>query len=241
VLPFIDQANVFNQIDFTKNNVDLWYGAPSNDAVLNGKVWTFVSCPSNPNTGKMTSLDGTQFYCYIRVGAASSQVSVFNGTPSCYAPISGPVGGMLDCTAGATSYCSVPNASPWAPNANAAYAPGIFANGVLSTSIRDITDGTSNTLLFGERRGELSDFAGIWSNRAPTIPTSMKINSPSIVLTGMGSNNGVDQNVGASSFHVGGAHFILADGSVRFLSNNIDFVTYNYLGNRSDSNTIGEF
>ncbi len=36
------------------------------------------------------------------------------------------------------------------------------------------------------------------------------------------------------SYHIGGAHFGLADGSVHFLSNNIDLTTYHNLGARND-------
>ncbi len=33
----------------------------------------------------------------------------------------------------------------------------------------------------------------------------------------------------------------MADGSVRFLSNNIDFPTYCYLGDKADNNAISDF
>jgi prepilin-type processing-associated H-X9-DG protein len=40
--------------------------------------------------------------------------------------------------------------------------------------------------------------------------------------------------MGAGSYHVGGAVFCMADGSVAFLTDTIDFVTYNALGGKSD-------
>jgi hypothetical protein len=43
------------------------------------------------------------------------------------------------------------------------------------------------------------------------------------------------------SEHVGGAQFLLGDGSVRLISENIDGVTYNNLGGTSDGNVVGEF
>jgi hypothetical protein len=33
----------------------------------------------------------------------------------------------------------------------------------------------------------------------------------------------------------------LADGAVAFLNDNIDFVTFNYLGNRKDGATVGGY
>ena len=44
-----------------------------------------------------------------------------------------------------------------------------------------------------------------------------------------------------SSAHVGGLHFILADGSVHFMSENIDYNTFRNLGQISDGQVIGEF
>ena len=46
---------------------------------------------------------------------------------------------------------------------------------------------------------------------------------------------------GFISFHGGGAHFVLVDGAVRFLSENIDHTTYQRLGGRADGQPIGEF
>ena len=46
---------------------------------------------------------------------------------------------------------------------------------------------------------------------------------------------------GFRSMHVGGAHFLLVDGSVRFISQNINYATYQNLGSRNDGNNIGEY
>jgi len=46
---------------------------------------------------------------------------------------------------------------------------------------------------------------------------------------------------GFKSRHDGGAHFVLSDGSVKLLSENIDYATYQKLGDRRDDQTVGEF
>ena len=47
--------------------------------------------------------------------------------------------------------------------------------------------------------------------------------------------------VGFSSWHTGGCQAVLGDGTVRFLSENIDGTIYTNLSRRSDGRTLGEF
>ena len=58
---------------------------------------------------------------------------------------------------------------------------------------------------------------------------------------GCNLNNSWVVSMGFKSRHVGGAQFLLGDGSVRFLSENIDYVTYQRLGSRNDGGFVGEF
>jgi prepilin-type processing-associated H-X9-DG protein len=46
---------------------------------------------------------------------------------------------------------------------------------------------------------------------------------------------------GFKSNHTGGAHFLFCDGTVRFLSENINTQTYQRLGGRKDGQVVGEF
>jgi hypothetical protein len=45
----------------------------------------------------------------------------------------------------------------------------------------------------------------------------------------------------AFSYHVGGAQFCLGDGSVRFITENIDVLTYDYLHDKRDGMVFGDF
>ena len=47
--------------------------------------------------------------------------------------------------------------------------------------------------------------------------------------------------IGARSLHTGGVHVLLSDGSVRFVSDNVDYTTWGKLGSRNDGGTVGEF
>ncbi len=231
ILPYIDQAPLYNSIDFTIDNT-----VGVNTTALNNRTYSFQACPSNPFSDKRGAMDGLPFFAFTGTS--------WSINPACYMPCAGPTlttpwtAVARDCSAGSGSYCGITGTSICA-GGTPSQSPGMFAfTGVLSTSVRDVTDGTSNTLLLCERRGELTYYVGIFSTTQMGVPTGMKINSPQILVNSTGS---YEQNCGASSYHVGGAHFCMADGAVRFISNNIDFATYNYLGGKSEGNVVGDF
>ncbi len=116
------------------------------------------------------------------------------------------------------------------------------------TGLRDMTDGSSNVLLVGERytpaTNALDDdghapWAGVLDRstvegRATIGDTWFRLNSQ---LTS--SNRGWTPGFG--SLHTGGAHFLMGDGTVRFLSENMDIGTYRNLAMINDGATVGEF
>ena len=53
--------------------------------------------------------------------------------------------------------------------------------------------------------------------------------------------NNVQCNTPLTSAHPGGVQVGLADGSVRFLTDNVNLVTFKHLADRDDGNAIGEF
>lgn len=101
---------------------------------------------------------------------------------------------------------------------------------------KDITDGSSNTILVGERAWRFADLtvgAGNalgFSAETCNSSSSWNVKSGQLAVLAIGydginwrANNRVHQTRGFSSNHAGGAQFVFCDGSVQFLSQNIDY------------------
>jgi prepilin-type N-terminal cleavage/methylation domain-containing protein/prepilin-type processing-associated H-X9-DG protein len=131
-------------------------------------------------------------------------------------------------------------------------------------SLKDFVDGSGNTIVIGERayqaNGVAPHAATVWGTRGTAVANTNRVGN--ISFTGKGMINSIDESnstlqnssrMGLSSLHPGGVQVVLADGSVRFLNENIDqkpdvdrSVTvldsvYEYLIARNDRKAVGEF
>ena len=142
---------------------------------------------------------------------------------------------------------------------------GVFAWN-LGASFSGITDGTSNTIAVGERasgivRGTTPGGAGVWAGVTTVNNISFQLTLPSDSVDGVLSLAYDSMNPASnachmySSRHVGGAHFLMCDGAVRFVSENVhSFITgvaactdptawgtFQRLMGIQDGRTVGEF
>lgn len=122
---------------------------------------------------------------------------------------------------------------------------GPFCRRGLELKLNKIKDGLSKTIFFGEVRAQCarSVQAG-WVftlNGNGTSTTVIPMNWDSCQEGHRdrcrATNNWNTQN-GFKSQHDGGAQFLFGDNSVHFLPEDIDFMTYQYLGGKDDGNAV---
>jgi prepilin-type N-terminal cleavage/methylation domain-containing protein/prepilin-type processing-associated H-X9-DG protein len=135
-----------------------------------------------------------------------------------------------------------------------------LGRGPWSASLRDITDGTSNVIAYGEVRPNCMDHGQSgwidsnvgpsWAGTAPPInyPTCMmERNGLGVINTWTSSTGGFAATFrpdswafsqGYKSKHPTGAQFVFADGSVHFLRDTINYDTYQRLGDRRDGRMV---
>jgi len=158
--------------------------------------------------------------------------------------------------AGVAHACSLPSCS--GTNYAAGTKTGMMENdsslGSIPARPRDATDGLSNTLLVAEVSGGGQVYAGkahvasqndlFWKRCWAGLMelTLLKYDVAGTVSGGGNcaiNCNGDLQNL--YSFHTGGAQVVMGDGSVKFLSENLDYNIMWKLVGRNDGNVIGEF
>ena len=146
------------------------------------------------------------------------------------------------------------------------YEGGFADNGMLyrnsSIRFRDVHDGMSSTLMMGEISWDIEgrgfrNHQGTWIGHIATGPLNpagavfysckniqFYINEHGweTPITSPDTPAGDYRNdVSFGSEHLGGCHFLVADGAVRFLSENIDIFLYKSLASRNNAERIDEF
>ena len=213
ILPFLDQTPLYNQLSPWFNSNTFASAVPTS---IRNTVIPVLMCPSDP-AGPARTNDGFQ-------------------------------GNYVMCATG-----NLRSSYP----ANGTGHDGMFY-AISSTRFRDVTDGTTNTLMGSEViiRGSSGPGTGggaYWNARwggygfatfeVPNSPVSDRTKicksttfsrSPCTTALPLGY-------IFARSYHTGGVQGLLVDGSVRFLSENINHSTFHALGSRSGGEVVGEF
>jgi prepilin-type N-terminal cleavage/methylation domain-containing protein/prepilin-type processing-associated H-X9-DG protein len=207
LLPYIEQQAVYDMYDFSTD----YY-------------------PSTPTVNKNKTATGTRISAYTCVSDPQQP-----GWVICSSPSGGQAGPHPWDQAGQTNHCAVSDSDEWmAVSSSGVIGPWgktlAQCDGAMgldtATPIAEFRDGTSNTLLVGEVTGAGPDthrghFWITWN----ILDTKEGINGPNTVngINGFPDSskpNGI-REAGFASYHPGGCHFLLCDGSAHFLSQNM--------------------
>lgn len=213
ILPGIEQSALFDSMQVNQKTLNEHRGSTS-ESVTTVETTTPIAvfeCPSDPGPSINVKRGGH---------AKSNYVGVFGS-------------GFSTSSAGGGYHDS---------NAKSSQFNGMFA-GNSRVRFRDIRDGLSNTFAVGEVQSDDKN-AGVWvgnfgANRWGGVYFDARIGS--LINATSGTNPSWASTANFSSFHPSGSQFVKADGSVGFVSENIDGRTYENLANRKDGNVIGEY
>ena len=238
IMPYIEQQNIYDRFDQKSRNTG-WTGANAhNRALLRDVRFHYMRCPST-TLPWMSSFEqvGIMRPCYTGVSGAIDHPTTVDMLGSVGSPQYGKIsfGGVL-IGRGENSQTDGH-----------------------TVRIRDITDGTSYTMMVAEQSDWCREPDGTqidcradndhgFSMGPSTRDNLRRVFNVTIVMHRLNDkfyrNVGVPRdgpNTPIQSIHSGGAYVGLADGSVRFLSEGIDIQTLYDLANRNDGNPPGEF
>lgn len=277
LLPQMDQAPVFNQLGSTATNPNFDTGPISTLAatVTPNTVQTafpVFRCPSD--TGSSTTLfyvltwTDQQYPCGRSnyVGVAGTDPAWINAELGGATPGVGELQTIgLDVGLSISPVYVGPNVvgaigsfhgTPVTNVINASTVTAELFGGCFGansrTGYRDITDGSSNVIVVGERytptgSTESQPVIGdaTWVGVAFNDDTAGQANvlgEASVPINGFNTGSTPrPQTTGFGSFHTGGSQFLMGDGAVRFVSQNINMDTYRQLSRIADGAVVGPF
>lgn len=239
LLGFAEQGNLSSRYVFqgSMGNADATtrYGGTQNRPVTTVQL-SMLTCPSDSITAASNIYSGVTFHNYV--------ANYGNTSRSKMSPLGNTSAGLPNIYGG---------------------APFVHVGGLTSKpqniKMAELSDGTSNTMLFSEtiqgRSGDLRGFS--WWNGGAHFETLIAPNSNSPDVTeaaayckGPGTTGTLDPSmppctapttalpthIGARSRHVGGVQTTMGDGSVHFISNSINLDTWRGLSTARGSEIV---
>jgi prepilin-type N-terminal cleavage/methylation domain-containing protein len=240
VLPYIEQANLYQLVDY-----NVAHNHVANDAARLQSVPTFI-CPSDSYTGLATSLGGVNSYyansgTNILAGSPPTLTSDPNyGMPACnglfYRESAIKFGEVSDGLSNTFAFAekiagdgsnsiATPVSDTFRPGTNPANADEALRDCMAINPLDISKQGVS---IVGAPWIQAYHSTTLYYHVLPPNTRSCMFPPGRIATT-------------AGSRHTGGVNACVADGSVRFVSSNLELPVWRALGTRSGGETVSEF
>ena len=220
LLPYIEQGSLYNQFDLRWPVMNI---ANSRNGILAATPLAAFSCPSDTKPAQRDDPVNTP---------TTPTVIIKNSATSSYQGNGGAYSGWQGV--------GTPVPERW---------NGVFERDARGApyGIKDITDGTSNTILVTECRWGMDPakenrgrIFGASDNIAYAVgATNALMVNGEFAINWTAAEGNAQPHRTASSFHVGGAQFAFADGSVRFISENIEHTATAWIANAAYLQSVG--
>lgn len=242
ILPFIDQGPLFNKFNMNESNSGYVLHSTTTRDAVNGVTLQTYLCPSSPQPSR--------------------------GTPNVYSPASVTIpsyAGLAGTVGTFGSFTETRTVSAMGSDGlQYGSAGGAFVK-AQSTRIRDFTDGTSNVAIVGEQSDYLTNtttnvqfdgrssgggdytYGFCMGSSSPSLGMDMQVGLTTVVKPvgtkkfSITLSQDLSPNFPIQSSHSGGAHLLLTDGSVHFVSDSLNFATLQALLTRDDGQTMNAF
>lgn len=237
LLPYLEQVNVYENYDFNQCSSSSSYGGMpvAGTDTANSKVSAtpirVLECPTDVSAGEVSTFAPGTTHMYSRNNARRTSYLFSTGRYTDWDVIWSETAGDI--------------------------RRGMFGNNG-SARIRDLQDGASNSIAIGESHGgsagKVDPHFGPWGLTGSlscchgrVVSDSATSVEPKYFTDPRWSINGAWDTSKRSyawvfnSSHVGGANFLMGDGSVHFLSKNIDYRLFCLLNYIQDGQPVGQF
>lgn len=261
ILPFIDQTPLYNTYNF---NANAWWSTSASGQAHNVSAGNSPGrqaiagyrCPSDPavksdGTGRRPGnnypvCQGANAGMFNDGVAGGYNASKTNGMFNMRVPVT--MASVTDGTsntilAGEQALSGGSGTIGTLANLRQAIAIPSGWDGTFLTQAQVDDWGSRAAAATSNIRSETGDFWNVGVHEQGTFNTLFPPNSryPNVTAHCAGCAPDGPASVPARSYHTGGVHVLLADGTVRFVSDNIDLTTWQRLGARNDGQQLGEF